>query len=166
MLKIISSSGYVNSVSVFASTVKGIHTSFSIPYIIHHCRSELCNFYFFRFLPCVCVQLPGCVQFFDPVVCSLPGSSVSTEVGCHFLLHKIFPTQGSNLCLLQPLNWQADSFTTEPPEKRSPPSSGMPITLLLPFLIGLDSSYIISSFKKNLRSLSSPTYIIIKFLSF
>ena len=38
--------------------------------------------------------------------CSLPGSSVrgifpgtSTGVGCHFLLQRIFPTQGSNPCL-------------------------------------------------------------------
>ena len=110
----------------------------------------------------VCVL--SCIQPFDPVVCSLPGCSVNTEVGCHFLLHRIFPAPGSNLCFLQPLNWQVDSFTTEPPEKRSPPSSGMPITLLLPFLIELDSSYRISSLKKKLRSLSSPTYIIIKFL--
>ena len=37
----------------------------------------------------------------DPMDCSLPGSSIhgnfqSTEVGCHFLLKGIFPTQGSN----------------------------------------------------------------------
>ena len=31
----------------------------------------------------------------------------STEVGYHFLLQGIFPTQGSNLCLL---HWQADSI--------------------------------------------------------
>ena len=34
-----------------------------------------------------------------------PGKS--TRVGCHFLLQRIFPTQGSNLCLL---HWQADSL--------------------------------------------------------
>ena len=33
-----------------------------------------------------------------------PGKN--TEVGCHFLLHGIIPTQGSNLSLL---HWQADS---------------------------------------------------------
>jgi len=39
--------------------------------------------------------------------CSLPGSPVygifpgeKTGVGCHFLLLMIFPTQGSNPCLL------------------------------------------------------------------
>ena len=31
----------------------------------------------------------------------------NTVVGCHFLLQGIFPTQGSNLCLL---HWQADSL--------------------------------------------------------
>ena len=32
---------------------------------------------------------------------------MNTRVGCHFLLQGIFPTQGSNLCLL---HWQADSL--------------------------------------------------------
>ena len=43
----------------------------------------------------------------------MPGSSVheifpdkNTGVGCHFLLQGIFPTQGSNSCLL---HWQVDS---------------------------------------------------------
>ena len=46
--------------------------------------------------------------------CSPPDSSVhgippgkNNEVGCHFLLQGIFPTQGLNLCLL---HWQADSL--------------------------------------------------------
>ena len=30
----------------------------------------------------------------------------STRVGCHALLQGIFPTQGSNLCLLRLLHWQ------------------------------------------------------------
>ena len=38
-----------------------------------------------------------------------------TGLGCHFLLQRIFPTQGSNLCLLHLLCWQGDSFTTVPP---------------------------------------------------
>ena len=50
------------------------------------------------------VKLLSCVRLFaTPMNCSLPGSSVlgnfpgkSTGVGCHFLLHGIFPTQGSN----------------------------------------------------------------------
>ena len=50
----------------------------------------------------------------DPMGCSPPGSSVhgdspgkNTGVGCHALLQGIFPTQGSNPCLL---HWQADSL--------------------------------------------------------
>ena len=31
-------------------------------------------------------------------------------MGCHFLLQEIFPTQGSNPCLLHLLHWQADSL--------------------------------------------------------
>ena len=34
----------------------------------------------------------------------------NTRVGCHFLLQGIFLTQGSNLCLLHLLHWQADSL--------------------------------------------------------
>ena len=41
-----------------------------------------------------------------------PGKN--TGVRCCVLLHGIFPTQGSNPCLL---NWQVDSFTTESPGK-------------------------------------------------
>jgi len=43
-------------------------------------------------------------------------------VGCHFLLQGIFPTQGSNLHLLQVSckspALQADSFTAEPQSKK------------------------------------------------
>ena len=37
-----------------------------------------------------------------------PGKN--TGVGCHFLLQGILPTQGSSLCLLWLLHWQADSL--------------------------------------------------------
>ena len=50
----------------------------------------------------------SCLTLCDPMDYSLPGSSVkNTRVGCHFLLQGIFPTQGSNPCLL---HWQVDSF--------------------------------------------------------
>ena len=42
-----------------------------------------------------------------------PGKN--TGVGCHFLLQGIFLTQGSNLCLLCLLHWQADSLPLGPP---------------------------------------------------
>ena len=40
--------------------------------------------------------------------CYFPGRN--TEVGCHFLLQGIFPTQGLNPCLLCLLHWQTDSL--------------------------------------------------------
>ena len=52
-----------------------------------------------------CAQL--CLTLCDPMDCSLPGSSVHGDspsknagVGCHALLHGIFPTQGLNPGLL------------------------------------------------------------------
>ena len=52
-------------------------------------------------------QLLSCLTLFDSMDYSPPGSSVhgifpgkNTEVGCHFLLQRIFPSQGSNSCLL------------------------------------------------------------------
>ena len=56
-----------------------------------------------------------CLTLYDPMDCSLPGSSVHgilqarmLEWGCHFLLQGIFPTQGFNLHLLHTLHWQMD----------------------------------------------------------
>ena len=34
----------------------------------------------------------------------------NSRVGCHFLLQEIFPTQGSNPCLLYLLHWQVASL--------------------------------------------------------
>ena len=45
-------------------------------------------------------------RFCNPMDCGLPGSFVhgisqarTLELGCHFLLQRFFPTQGSNPCL-------------------------------------------------------------------
>ena len=62
----------------------------SIPPFLSHCTySEVAQ---------------SCLTLCNPVDCSLPRSSVHgifpgkrTGVGCHFLLQRIFPTQGSNL---------------------------------------------------------------------
>ena len=52
---------------------------------------------------------------------SLPGSSVhgilQARIGCHFLLQRIFPTQGSNPCFLCPLHWQVGSLPLAPHRK-------------------------------------------------
>ena len=59
---------------------------------------------------CSVTQL--CPIFCDLVDCHPTGSSVhgspgkNAGVGCHFLLWGIFPTQGSNLCLLCLLHWK------------------------------------------------------------
>ena len=46
---------------------------------------------------------------------NFPGKN--PRLGCHFPLQGIFPTQGSNLCFLCLLHWQADSLPTAPPGK-------------------------------------------------
>ena len=43
---------------------------------------------------------------------NFPGKT--TEVGCHFLLQGIFPTQELNLGLLHLLHWQVDSLPLRP----------------------------------------------------
>ena len=55
------------------------------------------------FMLCVCLVSQSCPTACNPMDCNPPGSSVhgdspskNTEVGCHFLLQGIFPTQGSN----------------------------------------------------------------------
>ena len=62
-----------------------------------------------------------CPTLCNPMDCSLPGSSVhgespgeNTGVGCHALLQGMFPIQGSNLCLLCLLHWQAGSLPLAP----------------------------------------------------
>ena len=51
----------------------------------------------------LCLLAQSCPTLCDPMDCNLPGSSVhgdssgkNTRVGCHALLQRIFPTQGSN----------------------------------------------------------------------
>ena len=65
---------------------------------------------------CVCAHVQSCLTFCDPMDCRPPGSSVHEIfqarilVGFRFLLQGIFLTQGSNLCFLPLLHWQADSL--------------------------------------------------------
>ena len=74
-------------------------------------------------VPCCAQSLQSCPTLCDPTDCSLPGSSVHgilqarTGVGCHALLQGIFLTQGSNLCFLHLLRWQACSLPLAPPGK-------------------------------------------------
>ena len=67
---------------------------------------------------CMRVQaFQSCLILCDPVDCSQPGSFVhgdspgkNTRAGCHFLLQRIFLTQGSNQRLLNLLHWQVGSL--------------------------------------------------------
>ena len=75
------------------------------------------NLSLFPLVSCCCSITQSHASLCDPVDCSLPGSSVhgdspgrNTGVGCHFLLQRIFSTQGLNLHLLRLLHWQADSL--------------------------------------------------------
>ena len=65
----------------------------------------------------VCMHLLSCVQLCSSMDCtahqaplSIGCSSKNTEVGYHFLLQGMFPTQGSNPHLLHLLCWQAGSL--------------------------------------------------------
>ena len=65
-------------------------------------------------LPCCRLVTKSCLTLLQPMGCSLPRlirpwnfSGKDTGLGCHFLFQGIFPTQGSNPCLL---HWQADSL--------------------------------------------------------
>ena len=72
---------------------------------------------------CVCAKLLQlCLTLCDLMDCSLPGLSVhgyspgkNTGVDQYTLLQGIFPTQGSNACLLCLLHWQVCSLPLVPP---------------------------------------------------
>jgi len=66
--------------------------------------------------------LHSCLTIYNPLDHSLPGSSVHGILQARvlewvvMLLQGIFPTQGSNLCLLYLLHWQMGSLPLEPPK--------------------------------------------------
>ena len=79
----------------------------------------------------------SCVE--NPMDCSPPGSSVhgdspgnDTGVGCHFLLQGIFPTQGSNPCLLRLLHRLVGSLTLAPPGMSMSPLNNVKRHCLFP----------------------------------
>ena len=51
------------------------------------------------------------------LLCPWDSPGKDTGVYCHALLQGIFPTQGSNLCLLHILHWQVGSLPLAPPGK-------------------------------------------------
>ena len=76
-------------------------------YIYMHMISHFSCVQLFATLCTVAHQAPLSMGFFGK----------NTGVGCHFLLQGIFPTRGSNLCLLCLLHWRAGSLTLAPPGK-------------------------------------------------
>ena len=86
-------------------------------YFIHSVNSKYVSIPLSELLPPtfllgvrVCMHatsLQSCLTLCDPMDCNPPDSSVygdspgkNTGVGCHSFLQGIFPTRGSNLCLL------------------------------------------------------------------
>ena len=78
-----------------------------------------------------CLVTKSCLTLRPPglyparLLCSWDFPGKNTEVGCHFPLQGIFPTQGLNPHFLCHLNWQASSLPLAPP---GPP--GLSWTLL------------------------------------
>ena len=83
----------------------------------------------FRWIESVNAKLlQSCPTLRGPMHRSPRGSSVHgilqarmlDGVGCHALLQGIFPTQGSNPCLLCLLHWQMGSLPPAPPGNKEP----------------------------------------------
>ena len=106
--------GYLLSYLLWRWTL-WVLTSFVLVYAIHLAFLGLLAFFL---AACVHAKsLPPCQTLFDPMDCSLPGSSVhrdspgkNTGVGCPGLLQGIFLSQGSNSHLLSLLPWQVVVF--------------------------------------------------------
>ena len=73
---------------------------------------------------CLCVHMLSCLSCIGPFAtpwtvahpCPWDSPGQNTGVGCYALFQGIFPTQGSNPCLLCLLNWQVGSLPLAPPE--------------------------------------------------
>ena len=90
--------------------------SFSINFLSFMHLSDICM--------CICAQsLQSCPSLWPygwqpaRLLCAWDSPSKNTGVGCHPLLQEIFPTQGSNPCLLCLLHWQTSSLLLVPPGK-------------------------------------------------
>ena len=70
----------------------------------------------------ISIALQSSLTLCNPRDCSPPDSSVHGILqeriwSCHALLQGIFPTQGSNLCLLRLLHWHSSSLPLAPSGK-------------------------------------------------
>ena len=64
-------------------------------------------------------------------ICPWGSPGKNTRVGCHFLLHRVFLTQRSNLCLLGLLHWQVGSLPLAPPGKLTSLSLLLDIVIII-----------------------------------
>jgi len=99
----------------------------SVPVSVHlkltegDCGPEDCE----DLIVCACMPSPSShVRLFATLwtvptrlLCPWDSPGKNTGVGCHALLQWIFPTQGSNPCLLSLLHWQVGSLPLAPPGK-------------------------------------------------
>ena len=99
-------------------------------------------------LACMCAKsIQSCPTLCDPkqsarLLCSWDSLGKNTRVGGHALLQGIFPTQGSNQCLLSPCHWQMGSLPLVPSQKPQTESYHIRChlinaTYLLEWLIGI-----------------------------
>ena len=84
---------------------------------------------------CACSVAHLCQTLCSPVAPKILSlwnfSGKNTEMGCHFLLQGIFPTQELNPGLLHLLHWLSGFFSAEPPGKQIITSLGYPKVLNL-----------------------------------
>ena len=85
--------------------------------LIQHCKSTIC-----------------CAQYTCPsrLLCPWNFSGKNTGAGCHFLLHRIFPIQGSNPRFFFLWYWEVNIFTTESPGKPKINDSSIKINVVSP----------------------------------
>ena len=86
-----------------------------------HKSIQLCFIDYAKAFGCVCLILSDSLQPHGlqstRLLCPWNCPGKTSGAGCHFLFQGIFPTQGSNQCLLCLLGQQADSLPLAPPEK-------------------------------------------------
>ena len=110
--------------------IKWVNICKALRTMLETCLCHINIYYLYRkyFYWCVLSHL-SCVQLFVTLwtvachnLCPWDSPGQNTGVGCHFLFHGIFLTQGSNSCLLSLPHWQEASLPLAPPGK--PTSSG------------------------------------------
>ena len=85
-------------------------------------------YYYVQLLSRVWLSVTPCAVAPPRLFCPWGFLVKSTGVGCHFLLQRIFQTQGLNSCLLWFLHWHGGFFTTDIPGKPTYLFENMPVS--------------------------------------